>query len=96
MARLTAVKRIEKERNNVITGPELPCVTDKSKDIEECNVPIEYIANKMHMSKAVLRQMIIHNMFSFATYRLIGKKTIFYCSSKLLYEQRGIIYDSQQ
>lgn len=96
MARLPAVKRIQKENTNMIVGPELPAVTDKSKDIEECNVPIEYIAAKMHLSKAVLRQMIVHNMFSFATYRLIGKKTIFYCSSKLLYEQRGIIYDFKQ
>jgi len=92
MARLTAVKRITNEMQNVKAGPSLPNVTELSKDIKECNVPIEFIAHEMHMSKEVLRQMIIHGVFNFATYRLIGKRTIFYCSSKLLYEQRGIIY----
>ena len=93
MAKLTAIKRNQKENLNMVVGPALPNVTDKSKDIKECNVPIEFIAHEMHMSKEVLRQMIVHGVFGFATFRLIGKRTIFYCSSKLLYEQRGIIYD---
>lgn len=93
MGRRKAINGFIKEQQETIIGPQLPSVTDRSKDIEECNVPMEFIAAKMHINIKVLRSMIRQGMFQFATFRIIKSKTIFYCSSKLLYEQRGIIYN---
>lgn len=95
MGRRKAINGFIKEQEEIYLGPQLPNVTDRSKDIEECNVPIEFIAAKMHINKSVLRKMIRQGMFGFATFRIIKSKTIFYCSSKLLYEQRGIIYNGE-
>ena len=80
------------EYTKVVVGPQLPDVTDKSKDIKECNVPIEFIAKELKIGKVTIREMIKDGIFTFGTYRIINGKTTFYCSSKLLFEQRGIVY----
>ncbi len=79
--------------NSIVIGPRLPDVTDKSKDIKERNVPIEYISKELGIGKVTLREMIKDGIFSFGTYRIVNGVTTFYCSSKLLYEQRGIVYE---
>ena len=50
------------------------------------------IAKELKIGKVTIREMIKDGIFTFGTYRIINGKTPFYCSSKLLFEQRGIVY----
>ena len=94
MERVKAIKGIKKPATSSnVVGPRLPDVTEKSKDIRERNVPIDYIAKELGIGKVTVREMIKDGIFTFGTYRIINGTTTFYCSSKLLFEQRGIIYE---